>query len=597
MLTPDTRALLLQSLQPPVGFEFDTAVATTFTLDLTATLIPALSLTQMTSEGLVRDPIAMMQALRSTANRVDIFCQGGNVSVPTTAPQLMAFVEPMIHEVKRPPHGLFHPKVWAVRYRSDDGDLAYRVLVLTRNLTNDNSWDIVVRLDSERLADGPIEENRELVRFLKSLAPRTIRPVTQQRKKRINALADELSRVVWEPLPNLDAAPRFHFFDGSENRAAMFTTGHAGMNWSRHLVVSPYVRPGGALDNTGQEISVVSRAEELEKLPPAVLQGFSKTYVLDDVALLDSAALDGTPSTFGLLHAKLYISEPTNYWAKARVLIGSANATEPAFSKNVELMVELFGQRKALGIETFVESCGRLLADYEATGGAEPDPKEDLQRQLDDIVRSVAEARFQVTVYPAESGQGYDLHLTTEQAINLKGCDRGHLHVLGREASVFEIRDGSPLDAWQRSINLADITAFLVLTVADGGLTSSTVVIADLMNEPRERLDAIVAEQLDTPEKFLRFMLLLMSFGDPAAMAGFGQLTRGAGGLFGGETDVEATLLEPTLQALATNPSVLDEMDRVVTRLRADTERSVLPEGFDGFWDQVTQARAMLESE
>lgn len=53
MLAPDSRSLLLRELKPPAGFTFDSAVATTFTLDLTATVIPALALSSYSFNGRV----------------------------------------------------------------------------------------------------------------------------------------------------------------------------------------------------------------------------------------------------------------------------------------------------------------------------------------------------------------------------------------------------------------------------------------------------------------------------------------------------------------------------------------------------------------
>jgi hypothetical protein len=109
MLAPDSRAVLLKELKPPVGYAFDSAVATTFTLDLTAMLIPALAFTSFSFSGKVPDPIAALESVRRTAQRLDAFCQGGNIGVPSKAPDLLAFLEPMVHEVARPRGGLSTP--------------------------------------------------------------------------------------------------------------------------------------------------------------------------------------------------------------------------------------------------------------------------------------------------------------------------------------------------------------------------------------------------------------------------------------------------------------------------------------------------------
>src|SRR6478735_2381033 len=148
MLAPDSRAVLLRELKPSTGFKFDSAVATTFTLDLTATLIPALAFSSYSFSGRIPDPVAALESVRRTAERLDVFCQGGNIGAPAKAPDLLAFLEPMVHGVRKPSRGLFHPKVWFVKYVDDEDNPTYRLLVLSRNLANDRSWDIAVRLDA-----------------------------------------------------------------------------------------------------------------------------------------------------------------------------------------------------------------------------------------------------------------------------------------------------------------------------------------------------------------------------------------------------------------------------------------------------------------
>ena len=80
MLPPDQRHVLLDLLRPPPGYELDRAVGTTFTLDLETALVLPLA---FASYRLARsnDPIALMEAVRSAASRVDLFCQAGQMVV------------------------------------------------------------------------------------------------------------------------------------------------------------------------------------------------------------------------------------------------------------------------------------------------------------------------------------------------------------------------------------------------------------------------------------------------------------------------------------------------------------------------------------
>ena len=73
MLEPDSRAILLDELRPPDGFRLDAAVATTFTLSLVAALVPPLAFASEQLQG-NSDPISALEAIRSSGDRIDIFC-------------------------------------------------------------------------------------------------------------------------------------------------------------------------------------------------------------------------------------------------------------------------------------------------------------------------------------------------------------------------------------------------------------------------------------------------------------------------------------------------------------------------------------------
>ena len=54
---------------------------------------------------------------------------------------LFSFLEEMVVQaLPKNSTGAFHPKVWVLRYRRED-EAMLRVLVLSRNLTFDKSWD------------------------------------------------------------------------------------------------------------------------------------------------------------------------------------------------------------------------------------------------------------------------------------------------------------------------------------------------------------------------------------------------------------------------------------------------------------------------
>ncbi len=97
MLEPDDRRLLLESLRPPIGYELDHALGTTFTLDLLALLTAPMAFTLFDSEGEdggpPTDPVTLLRAVREYGDRVTIFCQGGQIAVPPHDQLLFANLE------------------------------------------------------------------------------------------------------------------------------------------------------------------------------------------------------------------------------------------------------------------------------------------------------------------------------------------------------------------------------------------------------------------------------------------------------------------------------------------------------------------------
>ena len=237
MLAPEIRVVLLEQLRPPVGYTMDAAVATTFTLDLSAALIPPLAFAAFSMSS-TPDPVAALEAVRSCADRLDIFAQGGELIVPRQPSDLMAFLEPMVHEVRLPRRGrLFHPKVWLLRYRSPDDAPRYRMLCLTRNLTNDHSWDLALRLDGTDTGKRR-PANRPLVRFVQALPDFARTPLPPDRRDRVAQLAADVYRVRWE-LPDDAWDLRFHALGIRGVKPDIRFDGYC------HLVIAPFLTDGG----------------------------------------------------------------------------------------------------------------------------------------------------------------------------------------------------------------------------------------------------------------------------------------------------------------------------------------------------------------
>jgi hypothetical protein len=376
--------------------------------------------------------------------------------------------------------------------------------------------------------------------LLKHLPSLAVRPLPDERRDRIEGLAETARYVEWDYPEYVDEIT-FHAFGVPRLKAAPDFSGY------RHLIVSPFCNDDGVARVRGgntRDVTLVSRTETLDQLAPETLAG-SKTRILDPLAVLndpDEDAVAGSASgstraaevdtLFGL-HAKVTVVERAK---RGHVFVGSPNATSAAFDGNVEFAVELSGGAKRLGVDNFLGAdagFAQLLMDYTADGSAPPDPSEELLRQLMNVLRGLAEVPFTLTVHP---GQGrHDLQLRSEKPI---GPPRGcvvRAELLTNPGMVRELPAGKAADVAFPSVPLPDVTPFVVLRANDAKHSTasnlielSTVVHAVLINDPPNRLDEVLARQVDTPEKFLHFLALLLGLGDAAWL-----LSGTDGGVFG----------------------------------------------------------------
>lgn len=301
MLPPDGRTALLDALRPPPGMTVQHAIATTFTLDLET----AMTLPLAFARHRVPDPpdgVAIAAALADTAHDIDIFCQSGAVQVPAARSSLYTLLEASIHPVQQAGR-LFHPKVWVIKFADPiDDSTSMRLIVLTRNLTADHSWDLCLTLDgtlgrSPQAANAPIAD---LIRW--AVDHVVVNDLDQRRRTRIESLIEDARRTTWD-LPADAESLTFH--------ALGLGRGSIDLAGRRQLLISPFLGEAGiaAAASTPGSV-VVSRQESLDAMPDRALDGL-ELYVLDESAALDD--LDSADrGVLSGLHAKLYVAETAN---------------------------------------------------------------------------------------------------------------------------------------------------------------------------------------------------------------------------------------------------------------------------------------------
>jgi hypothetical protein len=607
MLRPDERQHLLELLRPPAGCKLDVAVGTTFSLDLISALMLPLSFAffdwQHVDGELIADPLALLEALRRYGDRFTVFCQTGQTRLPTKYPPLVTFLEPCIYDVEAPDEeGVFHPKVWALRFIADDGAVRYRVLCLSRNLTFDRCWDTVVALDGE-LTDrsNAIAANRHLADFVGALPglARRSRPLPSGRRQGVAKIADELRRV------------RFTWPEGfDENQCRFWVAGLEGRTFvpfgdrrEKALIVSPFISDSVVrdfLDHT-EETHVVSRPECLQELPQKTLQRCESVRFLAP-ELADESDDDAPPEKDEVLdglHAKLFVID--HGW-DASIFSGSFNATVHALQHNVEFMVQLVGTKSRFGVDRFLRqvkgetSFADMLQTYDVN--AVSVPSDATAQRLDDLLqaakRALAAAGPRLVVTAAGEKDLFDMSLEWERVPRWpNGTVEIRAWPITQQAERGQAVGKSNVFPRLSYGGLTPLMAFSINAKIGAAERKSVFVMnLPLLGAPEDRQDRVVRSLIENRDQLLRYILFLLASGDETA-ASSGDLRsllkspedgpdRGAHNPY---------LLETMLRALHRGPAQLERVESLLEVLRKQPGSSeLLSDDFQKIWQPIWDA-------
>jgi len=619
MLAPDARLTLLDALRPPAGYQLDSAVGTTFSLNLDAALTtPAAFALHAVADAVNQrevEPLELLDSIRRHAGRYTVFFQAGQIPVPVQR-RLFAYLEGSLIPVVAPGGGVFHPKVWVLRFDTANGAPTYRMLCASRNLTLDRSWDTILRLDAA--GDVDLESPRGfdgsgLSRFLRVLPGLAVGGVAEARREQVIELADAVADVTWVLPPQIDSGRCIPIgLDGPAGPPFPATA-------DRLAVISPFLTSGllKQLPACSGRSVLVSRPDQLDACAAAARAEFDEVYVLDPDAspVTDDPSPDhadvmgdrppgdtvtaedpGVP--FEGLHAKVFVFD---HGSSTTVLTGSANATTAAFGTNVEFVCELTGSRRALGVDalmaepgTEVQTLRSFLVPYAFTEADEPDDGDDLAEDLlDQYRRAIASVPITARATPTTGGL-FDLTFTTTATAPALGdeIEWRCWPITLNEASAVPVAGGQPLDA-RFTVSFEGITAFLGSELRLGDTFTRFVLTAELVAAPENRDTRLLRSLLGDAERFLRYLLMLLS-DETLEPEGLADLLDALEGTDFGEWHPAAAslpLLEALLRTLAHDPDRLDQVRRLIDDLRAEPEGdALLPPGLVEIWEPIWAA-------
>lgn len=642
MLNPNGRILLTDAIAPEPGYQLDHAIFTSFTLDLTTLMEIPVALTFQ--EWKAKDPesklsrIAVLDAIQRYVGRLTVVSQAGSINGPTKGHPLLPLLEPAIAPIVMPAHSTFHPKVTLIRYLAqeealDDGaeGVTYKMVCSSRNLSQSRAWDTIVVLDGN-LTNRRQADSNGLDRFVKGVArmaetsPAGIDP---ERAAKLDLMASELPRVCFQRPPEIK--------DG-KGHMRMIPIGFGGRfrpepvrDDQKRLVITPFL--GGPSDElrgdrileefASDETTLVSRQSELDRVPADLLARFGEILVLSDVveeAESDSGSGEPEPSANGQsdlrgLHAKLVVEDDGH---SSRILIGSPNLSDRAFSQNREFALQLTVSKYLNGVEKILGTDPKSgLRPYlqEYRRAAVPDDSEAevraAERQIDGFTDQLLRAglMLRIEATSGEESDHRDIWLEVGEPVSGLPDDvsaEARPVSLAPEKMVALDFNSRRAAAWPK-VPIQSITSLFtvrVTTEAEGKPVSRTFVtkvrLADPLPENRDRL--IIRQLIDSSNNLLSYLaFLLAGSNDPSvAISLLDRLNEAPepNQVSGGRSGMAPTglpLMEKLVQAVDRDPESIESIALIVNQLGEDEEgrKTLTDSGFENVWRPVLEAHRL----
>ena len=594
MLAPDVRTIAMDLLRPPAGYRLDHAALTTYSLDLDVLLalpLAVLAHSDRSIDELLGDPLLLLEAMRQSSGRVNVFVDEAGIAIPPTARALYAILESSVHPVRAPNGGAFHPKVWVVRFLDAGDQPLLRVAVMSRNLTFDRCWDLV--LSSEAKPDRRLRpvDSRPVAELLRSLPAMALGELPKPLLESLDALAEEVGRT---PFPSPDG------FNGSISFQTFGLPGRPQKRWkpeprgNRMLGMAPFVNATALqvlVDASDGPRVLVSRQESLDALSEACLSGWDEIHTLSEHTAGESDDdLSHRPSG---LHAKAVVIE---HGHQATWYLGSANLTAAAFSgTNVELIARLNGPKgraesnKGVGIARFMEAGFRSLCQpYQRTPIAPEDARLVAARAaLADAQQRLLKAGLHIVCEPGGKDEWQWSLRGQVDAPSGVTIAAWPVTLAEEQAATLEL----PM---LRRLPLTRLTSFVAFRLSVDAAMEDVRFALFLPSEgiPEGRLNQVLRTLIDTPERFLQFLRALLG-GMEGLMDWVGQPNGSEAKANGRDMWTANTLLEDLVRVASRDPKRLEPARRLIQDLRESAEgREIVPDDLHALWRTIDQVVA-----
>ncbi|ALT69003.1 phospholipase D family protein [Methanobrevibacter millerae] len=565
-------------LSPPQNYQLDFAIGATYSLDLDALVGASISL-GLSAENdteLNKNPIFLLEALRSTGDKIALFCESGQIKLPNKTTTLYILLEDMVFQVTNSNnveysrYASFHPKVWVLRYINDKKEILYRFAVLSRNLTFDRNWDLSFSMDGS-ITDSKTDKNNPLIKFLEFLSGFS---TDGDKTDKIREIMNELENVEFKLDSNV-----FEGFDFILNGVgAEYSIQNHQLFYSNSLenllIMSPFLSKDVIIDfnnrkKPNSKAILITRLNSLSPLKDKKLDNF-EFYALKDDVVDGESLLSEEYSQKQDIHAKMYIVEKRNY---VDLYLGSLNASHNALFGNVEFMIKLWAKKRRFNIN-------KVLKNIFNDGKDNP-----FQMVNMDTIKSEPE------------NDGNDLNLIVKQIVRLNSS----ANVISRNDSFdLEVEFDKDYDDYDieiqpllsnkkvkfsrkiifKDLDKVQLSEFFIITITKDDDSIRRIIKIPVDNLPEDRQNDVVSNIINDKTAFIRYVAFLL--GDEYILSSIED-----GDYSSDKSDTNFTvelpeLYEKMLKAAMYEPEKFSELEFLIKTLSKD---NVIPEGFEELHD------------
>lgn len=584
-------------LIPPKGYKLESAVGTTYSLDLEAltSVAVCLGLSEEADSRLMQNPICMLNALQKVSDRLILFCEAGQIKVPSKPTALSVLLEKIVVEVALPKdksmgrYPAFHPKTWMLSYINSEGDRKYRFVVMSRNLTFDRSWDISFAMDSSKKVRQK-RKSTPICKFLEYLVCNVNKQCIDYLKKRnlIRKMVGEIkgisfsldSKVFGENFEILPLGIGEKAYKIENDKLFCTQKGNADSTFNELIVMSPFLSGSviadfNLADRALSECSrtLITRRSELGKLRECDVNNFTiytlKDEIIDGEDEISDESYDKRKQD---IHAKIYLRRK---YADVDLYLGSMNASYSAINKNVEMMVKLSTKNKHLSGEKFLDDIFCGSADdtknpfEQVTIESAIDDTEDIKKDiLEDKIKYLC--RTKKTAYISKDESNTDKYnvkieftdVDTDESIMISPINSKRKHMLSEHMEFLDME-------------ILQLSEFYKVEIKSGDTVLNRIIMIPTIGFPDNRENIVVNSVIGDRISFTEYISLVL--GDDYILSMIEGKQIRESGIFSKKSGIMPAIYEKMLKVAVTEPEKIKDIGYV---LKMVNDSEIIPDEF-----------------